>query len=140
MVVEEPSKYTYPTKLMNSFDRENYTVSTDHCYARPWNWRPEASFLRPTKTLFIPKDVPGKKKSNNPLVSSGVLDEDFIDVDTQPELPTPVYDVHKARAMMEECERHAFSARSDRSEDDWEEKISKLVQYSRVQLIKPYHF
>lgn len=124
MVVEEPSKYTYPTKLTSSFDRENYTVSTDHCYARPWNWRPEASFLRPTKILFPSKDVQPKRKSTNSLVQFQKT-EQLIDVDTEPELPTPIYDVHKARNMMEECEKHAFSARPDRGDDDWEDKVSK---------------
>ncbi|CAH1154973.1 unnamed protein product [Phaedon cochleariae] len=118
-IVEETSKYTYPTQLTNSFDRENWTVSTDHCYARPWNWRPEASFLRPTKSLFVPRLIPEKRK---PTHSD---QEDLIDVTTGPELSTPLYDIHKARNMMEECEKHAFSIRVD-DDGDWEEKISKL--------------
>ncbi|XP_056642331.1 KAT8 regulatory NSL complex subunit 3 isoform X5 [Diorhabda sublineata] len=118
MVVEE-ARYTYPTQLTNSFDRENWTVSTDHCYARPWNWRPEASFLKPTKTLFIPKLVPVKIKS------TPNQDSEFIDVEAEVEVPVPNYDVDKAKILMEECEKFAFSAKTD-SEEDWEEKVSKL--------------
>ncbi|XP_057662812.1 KAT8 regulatory NSL complex subunit 3 isoform X4 [Diorhabda carinulata] len=118
MVVEE-ARYTYPTQLTNSFDRENWTVSTDHCYARPWNWRPEASFLKPTKTLFIPKLVPVRIKS------TPNQDSEFIDVEAEVEVPVPNYDVDKAKILMEECEKFAFSAKTD-SEEDWEEKVSKL--------------
>ncbi|CAG9857675.1 unnamed protein product [Phyllotreta striolata] len=118
MVVEE-ARYTIPTQLTNSFDRENWTVSTDHCYARPWNWRPEASFLRPTKTLFIPKLVP--VKSSNSIQDN----DDAIDIESEVEVPAPNYDVAKAKSLMEECEKHAFSIRAD-TEEDWEEKVSKL--------------
>ncbi|CAH1099657.1 unnamed protein product [Psylliodes chrysocephalus] len=122
MVVEE-ARYTYPTQLTNSFDRENWTVSTDHCYARPWNWRPEANFLRPTKTLFVPKLVPIKSSVNSSVtIQEG---EDLIDIESEIEVPAPTYDVAKAKSLMEECEKHAFAARTD-TEEDWEEKISRL--------------
>lgn len=121
MVVEE-ARYTYPTQLTNSFDRENWTVSTDHCYARPWNWRPEANFLRPTKTLFVPKLVPIKSSVNSSVtIQEG---EDLIDIESEIEVPAPTYDVAKAKSLMEECEKHAFAARTD-TEEDWEEKISR---------------
>ncbi|XP_074028949.1 reduction in Cnn dots 1 isoform X4 [Leptinotarsa decemlineata] len=123
MVVEEISKYTYPTQLTNSFDRENWTVSTDHCYARPWNWRPDASFLRPTKTLFVRKLIPEKPKTANSLMPLEA--DDIIDVVTNPEIPAPVYDENKAKNVMEECERYAFAARME-NEEDWDEKISKI--------------
>ncbi|KAG5886123.1 hypothetical protein JTB14_021346 [Gonioctena quinquepunctata] len=122
MVVEEISKYTYPTQLTNSFDRENWTVSTDHCYARPWNWKPDSSFLRPTKTLFVRKLIPEKPKSN---LQAQREDDDIIDVETDPKVSPPVYDESKAKTIMEECEKHAFSARTV-IEEDWEERISKV--------------
>ncbi|XP_072385967.1 KAT8 regulatory NSL complex subunit 3 isoform X1 [Diabrotica undecimpunctata] len=115
MVIEE-ARYTYPTQLTNSFDRENWTISTEHCYARPWDWRPEASFLRPTKTLFMPKLIPMKPAPPET--------EEQIDVEVEVEVPVANYDVAKAKILMNECENHAFSARTD-TEVDWEELVSK---------------
>ncbi|XP_050506248.1 KAT8 regulatory NSL complex subunit 3 isoform X3 [Diabrotica virgifera virgifera] len=115
MVIEE-ARYTYPTQLTNSFDRENWTISTEHCYARPWDWRPEASFLRPTKTLFMPKLIPTK-----PAIPET---EELIDVEAEVEVPVPNYDVAKAKTLMNECENQAIAARTD-IEVDWEELVSK---------------
>jgi hypothetical protein len=25
----------------------------DHSYSKPWNWRPENTYAKPTKTLFV---------------------------------------------------------------------------------------
>lgn len=94
----------------------------DHSYCRPWNWRPETSFIRPTKLLFV-------WKSNNSKHNSGPLraNSTNIDVVNCPATPTPIYDIEKARNLMEECERHAAFARIDDGNDDWEENISKYV-------------
>lgn len=119
MVVEELSKYSPTSK----FELEN-TVSADHCYARPWNWRPDTSFLKPTKTLFFNKSLPGTRKSSNPLISLKTPDE-IIDVETEMETPNVLYDVEKAKNMMEDCQKFALSARPDINEEDWEEKISR---------------
>lgn len=101
-----------------------HTVSVDHCYARPWNWRPDTSFLRPTKTLFFNKSVPGIRKSSNPLISLNISDE-IIDVESEVETSNILYDIEKAKNMMEECYRYALTVRPDKTDEDWEEKISR---------------
>lgn len=100
------------------------TVSADHCYARPWNWRPDNSFLRPTKTIFVTKPLPGTRKSSNPLISLPTTEE-TIDVESEPQTPTILYNVEKAKNLMEENQKYALNARPDQSEEDWEEKISR---------------
>lgn len=120
--LEESSKYTYPTQMINPYERENWIVSTDHCYARPWNWRPETSFLRPTKTLFISKPVSGRRKPTNPLAPIQDV-EDVVDVETLPKLPLPIYDVNKVKNLMEECENYTTSTGINEIDGYWEDKI-----------------
>ncbi|XP_066151019.1 KAT8 regulatory NSL complex subunit 3-like isoform X3 [Euwallacea fornicatus] len=125
MVENERAKYSYPIRFTNMFERENWTVCTDHCYARPWNWRPESSFLKPTKMLFGAKSLGAKPLfSITGLSKSG---DDFVDVDglIDVEPPAPAYDVEKARGLMVECEKHATLARHSIDDENWEEKIVK---------------
>ncbi|XP_066147144.1 KAT8 regulatory NSL complex subunit 3-like isoform X3 [Euwallacea fornicatus] len=126
MVVEnEEAKYSYPIRFTNMFERGRWTVCTDHCYARPRNWGPESSFLKPTKTLFSAKSLGIK-----PLFRSSSLSksgDDFIDVDglSDVEPPAPAYDIEKARGLMVKCEKHASLARSSIDDENWEEKFVK---------------
>ncbi|XP_066254551.1 KAT8 regulatory NSL complex subunit 3-like isoform X2 [Euwallacea similis] len=125
MVENERAKYSYPIRFTNMFERENWTVCTDHCYARPWNWRPESSFLKPTKMLFGAKSLGAKPLfSITGLPKSG---DDFVDVDglTDVEPPAPAYDMEKARGLMMECEKHATLVRHNSDDENWEEKIVK---------------
>ncbi|KAL3279731.1 hypothetical protein HHI36_017240 [Cryptolaemus montrouzieri] len=129
-------KFTVPTKdmiLEGEFPRnvyygyengkENYSVSSDHCYARPWNWKPESSFLRPTKTLFIPKTF---KKTKFPAHSPSEDDNDEnIDIESVDNALAPIYDADKANQLMEECERHIKLFKTDEGNDYWEETILK---------------
>lgn len=114
-------KYSQNTNL----ESDNYIIA-DHCYARPWNWRPETSFLRPTKTLFVNKPLPGTRKTSNPLISIQKPD-DIIDIENEPTNAGTFYDIEKAKSLMDECQRYALHARPDSCDEDWEEKISKLV-------------
>jgi len=34
-------------------EQELNVVLMDHSYSKPWNWRPENSYAKPTKTLFV---------------------------------------------------------------------------------------
>ncbi|XP_064212567.1 KAT8 regulatory NSL complex subunit 3 isoform X5 [Tribolium castaneum] len=125
MVVGSDGRFAYTNHLFNPYEREHWWIPMDHCYARPWNWRPESTFLRPTKTLFMPKVPPGRKKAINPLAPIQECD-DVIDVVTDSEEPTPIYDKAKAKHLMEECEKHAAMARVDEGNEDWEESVSRL--------------
>lgn len=117
---EDAPKYSHTIKL----EQENYMITADHCYARPWNWRPEMSFFRPAKILFVNKPLLGIRKTSNPLVSLQSTNE-IIDVESEAEIPTVQYDIEKAKFLMDECQRYALSAKPDGNDEDWEEKISK---------------
>ncbi|XP_044762131.1 KAT8 regulatory NSL complex subunit 3 isoform X3 [Coccinella septempunctata] len=102
-------------------DKEKSSISIDHCYARPWNWKAESSFLRPTKTLFIPKNT---SKINFPGQLIPPQDnEELIDIETVENQPTPIYDVNKANQLMEECEKHVKCFKNDEGNNHWEDAI-----------------
>ncbi|KAK9871346.1 hypothetical protein WA026_011612 [Henosepilachna vigintioctopunctata] len=103
--------------------KETYSISTDHCYARPWNCKPESSFLKPTKTLFIPKSTM-KIKFPRQFIPPTAEDEN-IDVETIQENPSPIYDVNTANELMEECEKHVKLFKQDEGNLYWEEAIIK---------------
>lgn len=132
LVEEEQAKYRYPMQITNMLERESWTVSTDHCYARPWNWRPESTFLKPTKVLFVPKNF-----THKPLFSvlGSPRNVDDIDLEDVIEPPGPSYDLEAATELMGECERHASLARNSIDDENWEEKINK---YSCFQLFKTF--
>lgn len=122
MVIDETSKHLYSVQLNNTYEKDNFTITTDHCYARPWNWRPETNFLRPTKLLFESRQSTVKSRSSNPLISANSFDEE-IDVESVLEIHS--HDWSKAKSSMEECEKYAFTSRTDKGEDEWEKSISK---------------
>lgn len=53
--------------------------------------------------------------------------EGNIDIESEPDVTAPIYDVTKAKALMEECEKHAAVARNYESDEIWEEKITKTT-------------
>lgn len=134
--VESPEVFTIPqnTSIIESesthteystYDnvKEKSSVSIDHCYARPWNWKAESSFLRPTKTLFIPKNP--SKINFTGQVQQTQENEDLIDVESVDNQPTPIYDVIKANQLMDECENHVKLFKKDEGNPHWEEAILK---------------
>ncbi|XP_071522489.1 uncharacterized protein Rcd1 isoform X2 [Panulirus ornatus] len=128
------ARFTSVLRLASGQESEPDVVMMDHSYARPWNWRPEASLARPRKMLFMAKT----SRQNR---SSPSCDEP-IDVDGEPSPPPPLpYDLNKAQQVMSECERHVVFARLDQikpelrqeekhsaeeENEDWEEKIPKI--------------
>ncbi|KAK7081582.1 KAT8 regulatory NSL complex subunit 3, partial [Halocaridina rubra] len=128
------ARFTSMLRIASGQESETDVVMLDHPYARPWNWRPEASQARPKKMLFMSK-APRHTKGNMGY-------EDYIDVDGEPSPPPLLpYDLTKAQQVMSECERHVVFARLDQfktdakaeetksaeeEEEDWEEKIPKL--------------
>lgn len=105
--------------------KEMSTVFMDHCYSRPWNWRPESNFLRPTKTLFVSKPNLRRRLSTNPLAPLQE-DEDTLDVEYLPADKPLIYDEDRAKQLMEECEKHARLGRGEQQTDNWEEAVLAL--------------
>lgn len=116
-------------QISGGFEKETSSVLMDHCYARPWNWRPESDFLRPTKTLFVSKPSINKRKSTNPLAPLQDVD-DVLDVETVPPDNPPIYDEGRAKQLMEECEKHANLSRGEQENENWEETISRYLAKS----------
>lgn len=44
---------TFLHKLAGYTDEEVNAILKEHCYARPWNWRPENIYVKPTKKIFF---------------------------------------------------------------------------------------
>ncbi|XP_069954469.1 KAT8 regulatory NSL complex subunit 3 isoform X2 [Cherax quadricarinatus] len=128
------ARFASVLRLASGQESEPDIVMLDHPYARPWNWRPEASHARPRKMLFMARSFRHSRCSSS-------YDE-HIDVDGEPSPPPPLlYDLTKAQQVMSECERHVVFARldqikpelrhdkkpsSEEENEDWEEKISKI--------------
>ena len=104
-------------------------AEVDHCYSRPWNWRPDGVRTHPTKSIFLPKVVRQPSNAIPKGERSNELDE-IIEVDQIDETSmTLPYHEEKSNKVMEECERFGEFANPDAlSEDemdDWEEQINK---------------
>lgn len=131
------ARFTSVLRQASGQESETDLVLLEHSYARPWNWRPEASHARPRKSLFVSKKLQPTRHS--------LSQDEIIDVDGSPPPPSPLlYDLNKAQQVMSECERHVVFARLDQihtkpdsyksnaqndqdtEEDEWEEKIPKL--------------
>ncbi|PNF31475.1 hypothetical protein B7P43_G00759 [Cryptotermes secundus] len=99
----------------------------DHSYSKPWNWRPENTYAKPTKTLFV---QPCAALAQTSLSSI----EEEVDVDEDVAVPVPPYDMSKVRPLMQECETHVNFVRreEDVDADEWEERVSR-VNWTPVQ-------
>jgi regulatory NSL complex subunit 3 len=47
----------YLHQLAGNYEIDIDVVARDHCYARPWNWKPENIYVKPIKKLFFSKNV-----------------------------------------------------------------------------------
>ena len=98
-------------------------VLLDHSYAKPWSAHPDASKVRPVKTLFLPRE-----DAENLSANIRSIHEDDIDV-CEPVVPSCsasiMYDTAKAKAVMAECEKFVSTVSSKKTPDTWEEQISR---------------
>ncbi|XP_057339743.1 KAT8 regulatory NSL complex subunit 3 [Microplitis mediator] len=117
---------TFLHKLAGYTDEEVNAILKEHCYARPWNWRPENIYVKPTKKIFFSRKP---ELIRDKSIQGDVID--VVNVDAPEELSLPC-DLTKARQCTEELEKLASFARPDDSNDDWEEKIEKTF-WSPVQ-------
>ena len=98
-------------------------ILLDHSYAKPWSAHPDASKVRPVKTLFLPREDVENLSVN---IQSNVDEE--IDVG-EPVVSSCsaniMYDTAKAKAVMAECEKFVSTVSSKKTPDTWEEQISR---------------
>lgn len=56
MTDDNPNRLTtYLHQLAGCYEMNIDIVAKDHCYTRPWNWKPENVYVKPIKKLFFPK-------------------------------------------------------------------------------------
>ncbi|XP_050448837.1 KAT8 regulatory NSL complex subunit 3 isoform X1 [Cataglyphis hispanica] len=113
----------YLHQLAGSYEMDVDVIFKDHCYARPWNWKPENIYVKPVKKLFFSKNTATNDKHKK--------DEeiDVEDIDSEPLIP--LFDLTRTRHLMDEFQRLASFARPEK-EEDWEENINKTL-WSSVQ-------
>lgn len=46
----------YLQQLAGNYEMDVDIIFKDHCYARPWNWKPENIYVKPVKKLFFSKN------------------------------------------------------------------------------------
>lgn len=46
----------YLHQLAGNYEMDVDVIFKDHCYARPWNWKPENVYVKPIKKLFFSKN------------------------------------------------------------------------------------
>ena len=102
-------------------------IQLDHCYSKPWNWKPESSLCQPTKTLFVPR-----VSRNSTGIETPDHGDDLPDVVAEPLAPGPPYDPQQAYKVMNECDRFVSFANprlcGAGDEEDlsgWEEAIPR---------------
>ncbi|KAL6262880.1 hypothetical protein P5V15_005669 [Pogonomyrmex californicus] len=109
----------YLHQLAGNYEMDVDVIFKDHCYARPWNWKPENIYVKPTKKLFFSKSNTSDKHRKDEEI-------DVENIDNEPALP---FDLTRVRHAMDEFERLANFARpeEEEKEEDWEEKIDKTL-------------
>ena len=105
-------------------------ILLDHSYAKPWSAHPDASKVRPVKTLFVQRD----DVENFSAVNIPSNDEE-IDV-CEPVASScssyVMYDTAKAKTVMAECEKFVSAVSSKKTPDTWEEQISRYKLFVNV--------
>ncbi|XP_076229096.1 reduction in Cnn dots 1 isoform X2 [Nomia melanderi] len=108
---------TYLHQLAGCYEMEVDMITRDHCYARPWNWKPENIYVKPIKKLFFPK--------KNSSTEKPVQDEEIDIEEDCNELLVPPVDLTRCKHQMDELQSLANFARPDENAD-WEESLDKI--------------
>ncbi|KAJ8686983.1 hypothetical protein QAD02_022777 [Eretmocerus hayati] len=115
---------TYLRQIAGISEPELDSVVKDHSYARPWNWRPENTYVKPAKKLFFPKNACSKEAASH---GEPVLEVEKLNGKNL----LPPYDLALAKQSMNEFQRVANFVRHEEY-DDWEDRIDKIL-WSPVQ-------
>lgn len=116
----------YLQQLAGNYEMDVDIIFKDHCYARPWNWKPENIYVKPVKKLFFSKNSATHDKHRK---------DEEIDVENIGSEPSiPLFDLTRTRHLMDEFQRLASFARPEKEEEniDWDENINKTL-WSSVQ-------
>ncbi|XP_073998759.1 reduction in Cnn dots 1 isoform X3 [Rhodnius prolixus] len=100
------------------------SVELDHNYSKPWNWRPDNTYAKPMKSLFVMK-TPCHSISN----------EEILDPVYDHAKPKPAYEEEKARKLMDESSRQIHLLRSDVGDLNWELSVKRndwTLQQNRI--------
>lgn len=97
-------------------------ILLDHSYAKPWSAHPDASKVRPVKTLFLPRE---DVENLSVIQSNNDDDIDVCDPVVSSCSANIMYDTAKAKAVMAECEKYVSTVSSKKTPDTWEEQISR---------------
>lgn len=58
VIDDNPNRFTtYLHQLAGCYELEVDVIVRDHCYARPWNWKPENVYVKPIKKIFFTKNL-----------------------------------------------------------------------------------
>ncbi|KMQ90286.1 kat8 regulatory nsl complex subunit 3-like isoform x1 protein, partial [Lasius niger] len=111
----------YLHQLAGNYEMDVDVIFKDHCYARPWNWKPENIYVKPIKKLFFSKNSATNDRKDEEI--------DVEDIGSEPSIP--LFDLTRTRHLMDEFQRLASFARPEK-EEDWDENINKTL-WSSVQ-------
>ncbi|KAK0183455.1 hypothetical protein PV327_001495 [Microctonus hyperodae] len=117
---------TYLHRIAGYSDLESNTVVKDHCYARPWNWKPENIYVKPTRNLFF-SSTRGRINQLQQKLTSNDEDIDVEHEDDSMEQSVLPCNLTKSQQSMEESEKFVNSIRpdDDNNNNDWEETVEK---------------
>ena len=97
-------------------------ILLDHSYAKPWSAHPDASKVRPVKTLFLPREDVKNFSLNHPGSKDDI---DVCEPSASSCSANIMYDTAKAKTVMAECDKYVSSVSSKKTPDTWEEQISR---------------
>lgn len=96
--------------------RESDIVRSDHSYSKPWSTHPDASRSRPVRTLLV--KLEGNREADDDRVD--VENDDYV------ERTFPmIYDLKRARNLMDECETYSDLVNRKKLGHNWHELIVK---------------